>query len=236
MRRCFCFTCIAMAAGTMLSAAASAQITFGQIDDFQTTGDVLTLGWTRGANAPTAPINTYPNVVDTGGPEGNDPYLLLYSTGTSGSGSRMNMFNENQWTGNYLAAGVTLITAQMADFTSTPLYMRIAIQDDIGTEYGSTNAAFVPADGQWQQVSFDLHTSGLTPLQGTHPLTVALTTVGVLRLLSNQEGPSFQGDIRPGSIGIDEIAAVPEPGMLGLLGVLAAVYRRRAPDRGRQPG
>jgi hypothetical protein len=227
MRECLWVACVAMTAGTMLSMNASAQITFGQIDDFQTNNNPL--GWIRGVNSPQLPF-----VVDTGGPQGNDAFLQNNSTGTTGSNSRMSMFNQQQWTGDYLDAGVTLITAEMADFGSTPLYMRIAIEDDFGTEWGSTNADFLPADGHWYPISFDMTASGLTLLQGSAPLTHSLANVGILRLVSNAEGPSFRGDVLQGALGIDEVAAVPEPELPAFVGALLAALRcrRRRVSRG----
>jgi hypothetical protein len=209
-----------------LSRSAAGQITFGQIDDFQlsNTGNNA-LGWTRGLNSPQLPF-----VVAPGGPQGNDGLLEVTSTGTSGSNSRMNFFNASQWTGNYVAAGVTQITAQIADFGTTPLYMRIAFQDAFGTEYGSTNFDLVPADGKWYPVSFDLTPSGLTLLQGSETAEQALTTVGILRVLSNAEMPSFRGDVIQGVLGMDEVAAVPEPvdAIVPIL-LTAALVRRRPP-------
>jgi hypothetical protein len=203
--RWFWLICVLLAGGTWGSAA---QITLGQIDDFDINapGNV-TLGWTRGANAPELPF-----VVATGGPHGSDSFLKVNSIGGSGSQSRMNFFNASQWTGNYVAAGVTQITAEVADFGTTPLYMRIAFEDSFGTEFGSTNFDLVPADGHWYPVSFDLTPAGLTLLQGSESAEQALTTVGILRVLSNAEMPSFRGDIIVGTLGLDEVAAVPEPG------------------------
>ncbi|HSZ57777.1 MAG TPA: hypothetical protein VK797_19090 [Tepidisphaeraceae bacterium] len=224
-RRCFWLAGVAFAAAMSLSPGANAQITFGQIDDFQLNpvGDSV-LGWTRGVNAP-----QYPFVVATGGPQGADGFLEVPTTGTTGSGARINFFNQSQWTGNYVAAGVTQITAEIADFGATPLYMRIAFQDAFGTEYGSTNYDFVPADGQWHPVSFDLTPAGLTLLQGGETAEQALTTVGILRVLSNAEMPSYRGDVIPNVMGMDEVAAVPEPAPPTFVGAVAAVLlcRRR---------
>lgn len=221
--RCVWLVALGFVVAIALPLTANAQITLGQVDDFQinTSGDE-TLGWTRGVNAP-----QYPFLVATGGPEGNDAFLEVPTTGTSGSGSRINFFNASQWTGNYVAAGVTEITAEIADFGTTPLYMRIAFQDAFGTEYGSTNYDLVPADGLWHPVSFDLSPAGLTLLQGSETAEQALTTVGILRVLSNAEMPSFRGDVLPNVLGMDEVTAVPEPGAFGIPIVLAAVFRRR---------
>jgi len=199
-------------------------IVFGQRDTFvDSNGNPDVMGWIRGVNA-----ITLPSVVPTGGPDGGtDPYLQNTSTGTTGSNSRMSMFNQDQWTGDYLDAGVTLITADMADFGTTPLYMRLAIEDDFGTEWGSTNSAFLPADGKWHSLSFDMTASGLTLLQGTAPLSHSLANVGILRMVSNQEGPNFRGDILLGVMGVDNITALPEPTVAPLVAALGAGLLRR---------
>jgi hypothetical protein len=224
MRKCLWISWLAIIILTMLDAGASAQITFGQFDEFQisTLGDTA-LGWTRGVNSPQLPF-----VVAAGGPQGTDAFLEVPSTGTTGSNSRINFFNASQWTGNYVAAGVTEITAEMADFGNTPLYMRIAFQDAFGTEYGSTNYDLVPADGKWYAVNFDLTPAGLTLLQGSETAEEALTTVGIFRVLSNAEMPSYRGDGLPNVLGMDDVAAVPEPvGSIVPIVLTAALVRRR---------
>src|SRR5215469_12051395 len=89
-------------AAVMFSAGRAQTITLGQKDDFQS---LMTMGWTMGLNSPQLPF-----VVSTGGPQGaNDAFVEAVSTGTSGANSKMIMFNAQQWTGNYIAAGVTSI-------------------------------------------------------------------------------------------------------------------------------
>jgi hypothetical protein len=208
----------------LCTSTAEASIVFGQRDTFlASNGNPDVMGWIRGVNA-----ITLPSVVLSGGPGGaNDAYLQNTSTGTTGSNSRMSMFNQDQWTGDYLDAGVTLITADMADFGTTPLYMRLAIEDDFGTEWGSTDAAFLPADGKWHSLSFDMTAAGLTNLQGAAPLSHSLANVGILRMVSNQEGPNFRGDILLGVMGVDNITALPEPAFAPLLAIGAGLLRRR---------
>src|SRR5438309_10918787 len=94
-----------------LASAAGAAITFGQIDDFQS-GD--TMGWSQGGPSPNVP-----SVIPTGGPAGtDDKYLQNISSGGFGPGSKQVMMNMTQWTGNYTMAGVTRVTAELANFGS----------------------------------------------------------------------------------------------------------------------
>ena len=96
----------------------------------------------------------------------------------------MIMFNEAQWTGNYTAAGITRIVADMANFGSTVLQMRIGLQSG-GNAYVSTNAAVLPADGQWHRVGFDLDSASMSQVAGIDPLATALGAVVQVRILSS---------------------------------------------------
>src|SRR5437899_7506628 len=97
-----------LALGLMPSMAAG-QIMFGQVDDFQ---DGTAAAWQQGGSSPNPPFN-----VSNGGPNGiGDAYLRTISTGGGGPGSKMIMFNTAQWSGDYVSAGVTRITAQLANF------------------------------------------------------------------------------------------------------------------------
>ena len=117
----------------LLAWTPSGAVTLGQVDDFE---DGTVMGWTEGLFSPNPPTNQ-----PSGGPAGlGDNYLLNLSSGGLGAGSRLVMFNQTQWAGNYLAAGVTRIDLQMANFGATTLQMRIAIENVLGTRYASTTA------------------------------------------------------------------------------------------------
>src|SRR5580765_6962808 len=96
-------------------------INFGQVDTFQ---DGTTMGWQEGTPSPNPPTN-----VPSGGPAGaGDAYVQNISSGGFGSGAKMVMFNDAQWSGSYNAAGVTRLTADMANQGATTLHMRVAIR------------------------------------------------------------------------------------------------------------
>lgn len=220
MRQCIGFACLMLAMGVCLSSPAGGQVTLGQVDNFQS---LDTSGWTMGLNS-----IMLPTVISSGGPQGgDDAWLEVISTGGTKANSKMITFNAQQWTGNYVAGGVTAITAQMADFGPSPLYMRIAIQDNFGSEYGSTSAFMLPADGQWHQVTFDMTPAGLSLIQGGSSATQALSNVGVLRILSAQNAPSFMADTVQATLGIDDITAIPEPTGLCAVCLLVLLPRHR---------
>ncbi len=173
----------------------------GQVDTFQ---DGTTMFWEEGTPSPNPPTN-----VPTGGPAGaGDAYLENISSGGFGAGSRMLMFNDVQWTGNYNAAGVTRLTADMANFGATTLHMRVTIRGgpNVST-YGSTASVDLPPDGVWRPVMFDLTPSGLTVIGGADTLAEVLADVTELRILSAESGPSFQGDPIAATLGMDNLRA-----------------------------
>ncbi len=139
-----------------------------------------------------------------------DAFLHNISSGVFGAGSRMVMFNQVQWTGNYNAAGVTRLTADMANLGSVPLHMRVAISGGPGFSiYGSTTAVNLPADGVWHAVAFDLTPATMTNIQGSDTLAAVLGSVTELRVLSAELDPAFVGDIVMATLGMDNLRAVP---------------------------
>ena len=186
----------------MLVGPGAAAITAGQIDDFEDGG---TAGWRKGAPSARQPTN-----IATGGPSGaNDNYLRSVSDGGLGADSRQIIFNNAQWTGDYVAAGVVEIGAQFRNSGSTTLFMRIALAGGTGTSswFSSTQAVQVPADGLWHEASFSISESDLTRVTGTQTLGAVLANVTELRILTSQSGPNFRGDSVASTLGIDDIEA-----------------------------
>jgi hypothetical protein len=199
------------AAGAVLLGGASAAraVTFGQIDNFE---DGTVMNWTHGA-VPPPPNPPNPSNVPTGGPGGTDDnFLYNYSLGTGDSHSRQIIFNNNQWSGNYNAAGVTRISGFMNNIGSTTLHMRVAVQGAGTNRYGSTNAITLAPGSGWQPVAFDLTPATMTNIAGSDTLQTVLESVSILRILSAQLGPSWQGDTIESVIGIDNLRAQTRPG------------------------
>ena len=95
-------------------------ISLSTLDNFE---DGTALGWSEGAGSSNPPTH-----VTDGGPAGAGDGFVRNVSGGFGAGSRLAMFNESgQWTGDYVSAGVTRIDAQLANFGTSPLAMRIAI-------------------------------------------------------------------------------------------------------------
>lgn len=176
-------------------------IDFGQVDDFQ---DGTTRQWEEGGPSPNPPTN-----IATGGPSGaGDRYLQNVSSGGGGAGSRMVMFNTGRWTGNYIAKGVDRISAQLANFGTTTLYMRVAIRGGSNSSVYCTNSPVVlPPNAPWRSANFDLTDATMTNVGGGNTLEEVLSNVIEVRILSAIGGVTFAGDPIAGVLGIDNITA-----------------------------
>ena len=174
-------------------------VVFGQRDDFESG----TMGWAEGFSSPNPPTT-----VDDGGPQGaGDAYLRDVASGGFGPGSRQVMFNQAQWAGDYNAAGVTRVTGWAANFGTTPLHLRLAL-DASFNRFSSTSAIDLPADGAWHRVSFDITPQAMTRTQGSMELSQALASVTEVRLLSNSSGPSFNGEAVASTMAFDDLRAM----------------------------
>jgi len=187
-----------------------------QVDLFQGSKD----NWTDGHGG------TDGTLVGTGGPNGAGDSYLQISSGTFGGEPRLVTFNEAQWTGNYIAAGVNEISMSLKNFGPSTLPIRITIRDAAGGQtvggYSSKNPFMLPADGQWHTAQFLLDAADMTPVgfSALPPLATELTAVQDLRLVSAGQ-PSIIGDAINARIGVDDIraASVPEPAAYILLTV-----------------
>jgi hypothetical protein len=71
--------------------------------------------------------------VELGGPGGpGDPYLSLVATGGIGPGSRLSAQNFEEWSGDYIAAGVNRISMDVRNFEATDLFLRLLFVEDDG--------------------------------------------------------------------------------------------------------
>ena len=218
-------------------ARADAQVVAGQRDDFE---GGTTLGWQVGDPTHPAP----PTVIATGGPTGaGDAYLRLTSFGGNGPGSRLSIFNETRWAGNYLAAGITGIEMDLINLGQSDVSLRLlfgAFPDSPGppTDLAwSANAVLLRAGAGWTHAFFPILPGALIVPFGSY--AGALGGADELRLFHNP-APAFAGPENSSPpiaalVGVDNIAAVavvPEPsaGVLlatGVLGLAAARGRMR---------
>lgn len=203
-------------------------LTQGQSDDFE---DGTTQGWVINllgqASSTTPPVNVASN-----GPGGaDDNFLRLTSNGGFGSSGRLVAINTSQWAGDYVAAGITAISASVRNLGATDLSLRLYFADPAGgtptNEAISTSAIALPSGSGWTSVLFPIAAGDLTALRGSS--AGALSGATQLRIL-HAGTASFPPDPVVGLLGIDDFSAVPEPGaglLLGLGLALLAARRRR---------
>jgi hypothetical protein len=211
----------------LVTALPSAAVVLGQNDDFE---DGTTAGWTIGQSGlPSAPQN-----IANGGPAGaGDNYLQVAGTGSFGGGGRLVAFNFTQWSGNYTTAGVVAVLADVNNFGPSELSLRLMIADGTGQFFNnaaiSAQAVVVPAGSGWVTVAFPISVADLVAVQGS--VASALSNAVVLWIEHN-EGTTHPPDPFVGTLGVDNVEALPEPAAAAALAcgcaVLALLERRRA--------
>ena len=217
----------------MIAASASPRlasaVTVGQTDDFE---DSTLQSWEAGGGSnPNPPTN-----ISTGGPAGvGDQFLRLTSSGSSGAGGRLVVFNADQWTGDYLADSIDSIRMQVRNFGATNLVLRMILENaNAGDSLGTISPVNVPAGGGWTTVSFSLASANL--MGGDYTSVMEdVTTFNLVHSPSSITARSSAPNIAA-QLGIDNITAVPEPGgiVMALAGwtlLTSMAVRRRASSR-----
>lgn len=180
----------------LMVSISQAQINAGYMDNFENN---TTQNWTDGGS-PSPPSN-----IPTGGPDGiNDNYLQNISLGGNGPGSKMVMFNDQQWNGNYLNQGVLAIEFDVRALSST-MNLRVAF-DGPGGRICTTNAITIEPNGPWTRVVIPITTSDFTLVSGGSNISQTLSDVSDMRILSNPN-PSWQGQSISATLEVDNIRA-----------------------------
>jgi hypothetical protein len=170
-----------------------------QWDNFQ---NGTTQGWGSGIQNPNPPV-----VNLNGGPGGaGDAYLYVISNGGVGAGGKLVTYNIDQWGGDYITAGVAIVSMHMNNFSSQDLSMRIVVQGP-GGSFWSANPVMVPAQSGWQVAQFSLLPADLT---GGADLNATLSNVTQFRILHSISGGAM-GDVIAADLGIDNITAAENP-------------------------
>ena len=209
----------------LLATATSSAVTLFQVDDFSNG----TAGWIEGNPSPNPPITT-------GTGNDNTPFLRNDSSGGGGPGSRMAMYNDLQWTGNYIESGISAIRLEAGTFGPDTINLRLAFN---GAGGWFTTAAVPlinndPLDPQWRSVIFSILPGDLTHVsQGNGIFSDTMGNVTRMEIYSGgnslSAGSLIRGQAINSSLLLDQIQAIPEPSAIGLLVItaLAALTRRK---------
>ncbi len=194
---------------------AAQAVLLGQVDDFE---DGTTQSWAEGIVSPNPPTN-----MATGGPSSvNDNFMHNESSGGNGAGSKMAVFNTDQWTGDYNAAGVTSITADLINLGSTPLEVRMVIEQN-SVRAVTSSSLVLPVGSGWQSMTFPIAPGDLaTGLDQS----LLLSNVTKLWFIHNPN-PSFPPPGIEATLGVDNITATPEPASVLMLVLGAFLVKRR---------
>lgn len=227
----------------LLQSSLAMAVSSAQLDDFS---DDTLQGWQMGFASIT---NTHLSNIANGGPAGaGDNFLEVVADGTNAAGGRLTFFNQAQWAGDYLAAGVTSIAMDLKNFSSSEiLNLRLGIEGGFfdssvglffGGLYATTASVSLASGSDWTRVIFSLAPGDLVPVSGQSGVTgndvsAALGNVLELRLL-NSANPDWAGLPVSATLGFDNIHVVPLPPTLVLFGsglvVLLARRRKQNPD------
>jgi hypothetical protein len=177
-----------------------------QTDDFQS-------GTVQNWQSPMSP----PTNQSTGGPLGaGDRYLQL-----SASGKNLGAYNNTQWSGNYVAAGVNQVRFHLNNFGPSALSLRIMLFTPgcqagpaTCTAWTSTAAQPLASGSGWVVASFSLAEANLTRVFGSDNYATSLANVErlLIRHDSGTPNPPGTSDIVTATLGVDNV--VPEPSVL----------------------
>lgn len=182
-------------------------ITLGQVDNFQ---DGTPANWKQSI------LENVANEPNTGPAGIGDNAMRVTST------NRMVTFNQAQWTGNYIAAGVTRLTMDVRHQNAFSLWLRIGISNGSfgthgsGDTYVTKNAIEVPNDNAWHSVAFDI-APGNFEATWSNPYNpnpaAALANVTHLRIIHNPVPQDFTGAFGGGNAiwRFDNITAAAAP-------------------------
>ncbi len=179
---------------------------------------------------------------DVNGISLGNPYLKIAADG-SGVFGKMITFNSNpEWTGNYSGAGITGIRLDIANMSdSDDVHLRVALgnraspQQSGGTWWLSKTATIIPLESEWTSVFLpfsepDMRVVGNIMGESDNDSFVdTFNDIQNIRILSATVPFGAIGDEFVGDVGIDNVALVPEPSTMPLIGLgsLLIFYGRR---------
>ncbi|MEM9884510.1 MAG: T9SS type A sorting domain-containing protein [Bacteroidota bacterium] len=181
----FCFT----------SHLVNAQVSAGQIDDFN---DGTFQSWAQGAGS-----QGLANVANQ----------LEITADGAGQNGRIVAFNSNQWSGDYLTAGVERISIKLNNTSaSTTLNVRLSFGSqqsaNNGTWFTTTDVATIAAGSGQQEATFSLAAADMTFVRGTNDYNALFSNVAFVRIINSSAANSNQGDFVVATLLVDDITAL----------------------------
>lgn len=197
-----------------LSLSLHAAVTLNQTEDFSGPG-----GWSGGVPNPNPPVI----VLDAGPLGAGDSALRVTSNGGIGAGGKLVVFNVTLWTGDYMAAGILSLAADLRNLGTTTLSMRLAVNGPGG--WFVTAVSPVAAFSGWNHAVFDIRPAALVSAGGGNA-TATLAAVSELRIL-HSAAVDFRGAQVSGAFMVDHLQAIPEPSAVMLAGLAGLVLLSR---------
>ena len=153
-----------------------------------------------------------------------DQELSVTSSGGNGAGSRLVVPNFTAaWTGDYSAAGITGVTADLTNNSGLTLDLRIGVSGPSGNRWVTSAHTLNTSDtGNY---FFSLDPSNFVSAGGSD-LAAALANVEEIRLLHNST-VDWKGARVQASFLADNITLVPEPSSLMLFSFSMPLFLRR---------
>ncbi len=177
------------------------QVSLNQTDNFE---NFTTANWTKSSSV-------IPNQnVFSDGPNGvDDNFLRIQSDGGAGSGGQLLTFNNAQWAGNYVAAGITYISMDVRNSGSTLITLRLSFLNTAWTNdprWSSINPiAVLPGQG-WSTIVFPINAASMSRLGHTNSYNGDFNNIYEMRILHN-DAPAWDGDPIAATLDIDNIQA-----------------------------
>ena len=221
---------------SVLSAPVVLAVSITELDDFNAPSGAPNPqeSWLEGGGSTTPPSQQL-----TGGPDGSG-FLIDSSTGIS-PGKRMQLWNTDQWTGDYLGQSISTLSLDAINLSgegNETINLRVALNGP-GGWFVTGPQVLLPETG-WQSLLFDLSPTGLVHAgQGDAVYDSTMAAVNRLQIISLEEdtfniggNAGLRGDTIVATLGLDNIRAgeaIPEPSgaALILMGCAGLMRRRR---------
>jgi hypothetical protein len=172
-----------------------------------------------------------PSINANFGPEGAGDFALLTSSSAGGGPtSRLIIFNEGDWAGNYSGSGVTGLSMDLRNTGQGDLFIRIAVNGPGG--WFVTDGQAVDAGLGYANFLFDLRPVAFNPARSNDPtlgtdIDATLADTTQIRILHSLADGDVRGEVGNATLRIDNITAVPEPAIPLILSLSLILFVKR---------